>query len=154
MNLKNFIRWGLLSAVLSIGFLLLLYLTDKTWMVKAGRISSYIIFFMMMMKGVSPENSEGFAPIFKESWLIFVVGSTLFHLALYVFMNQVDPELQIIAQNLAQSWLENDTPIPLDDEKISVFREITFPMVASYIFPGTIWAGIISVIKKKDSFID
>jgi hypothetical protein len=153
-QMKNYIRWGLLSAVLSVGFLVLLYAIDKTWMVKFARISAYIIFFIFMFKGVSQVMPAGFSSIFRESWLIFVVGSSLFHLSLYTFMNYVDTGLQTLASQLAQSWLEGENQEGVAEVKVSTFREITFPIVASFIFPGTIWAGIVAVIKRKDSFID
>lgn len=152
--MKNYIRWGLLSAVLSVGFLVLLYATDKTWMIKFGKISAYIIFFIFMFRGVSQIMPAGFSSIFRESWMIFVVGSSLFHLILYGFMNYVDTGLQTLASQMAQSWLDNGNTEEVAEVKISTFREITFPIVVSFIFPGTIWAGIVAVIKRKDSFID
>lgn len=148
-------RYGFLAGILSIGFMVLLYLIDKTWMVKFSKLFSYGLLFISMYKGVSQIVKPNFSIAFRESWVIFVVGSTLFHLALFFMMNYVDDSLYAITQQIASSFLASeDVQEALPEIKVSKLREITFPLVLSFIFPGAVMAGIIAVIKNKDSIID
>lgn len=109
-----------------------------------------------MVRATSTLSHYTFSNVFKTSWLTFVVGSALFHLGMFVFMNYVDNGLYDLTREIAEQYLSQDGSAQeiVQEAPISKFRELTFPLVLSFIVPGTLFAIIVAVIKNKDTLID
>ncbi len=154
--MNSHFRYGLIFGILCLGVMILLYLIDNSWMIKYSKLLAYFILLIAMVKATSAPKMNTFSDVFKTSWLTFVVGSTLFHIGLFLVMNYVDTSLYDLTSQIAEEYIsKNDTAQEIVQEvPVSKFRELTFPLVLSFIIPGTVLAVIVSVIKNRNTLID
>ncbi len=154
--MNSHFRYGLIFGILCLGVMILLYLIDNSWMIKYSKLLAYFILLIAMVKATSAPKMNTFSDVFKTSWLTFVVASTLFHIGLFLVMNYVDTSLYDLTSQIAEEYIsKNDTAQEIVQEvPVSKFRELTFPLVLSFIIPGTVLAVIVSVIKNRNTLID
>jgi len=154
--MKSHLKYGILSGILCMGVMVLLFLIDKSWMIKYSKIIAYLILFITMVRATSNLSQTTFSNVFRTSWLTFVVGSSLFHFGMFILMNYIDTSLYELTREIAEQYLSNNdsTQEITQEAPISKFRELTFPLVLSLILPGTLFAVIVSVYKNRNTLID
>lgn len=111
MSRKISLSYGIIAGVVTIGYYLLLYFTNKegffnlyAWW--AGLIP--MLFFMVMgtLQLRKRQETLTFSTGLQTSFLIFVLSSLLFYIFYYAMLKYIDPELLVIQQETALETLE------------------------------------------------
>jgi hypothetical protein len=111
MSRKISLSYGIIAGVVTIGYYLLLYFTNKegffnlyAWW--AGLIPMLLFMVLGTLQLRKKLDTLSFSTALQTSFLIFVLSSLLFYIFYYVLLKYLDPEMLAIQQETALKTLE------------------------------------------------
>jgi Protein of unknown function (DUF4199) len=166
---NHFVKYGFVMGLASIIFSLILYFADPTLLVTWGSWVGIFIALYCMVKSVNDTKTEngGFLSLsdaFKAGWLVYVLGSFISSMFMFVLINYIDPTLietiralhveafQKVGQTLNMSPEQIETQISVIKETNPYgLAQLAISIPTAFLFPGAILAIIIATILKKNN---
>lgn len=163
------VRNGLMAGGILMALSLVLYVTDKGLLLSISTLLEFGVVIFFMTRAVSETKNEmkgwiSFGDAFKPAWLTFILATTIATVFTFIMMNYVDPGLkdqirimQVDAFEQAASWFkisDTDKQTYIDTlETTDAFgiNSLAFSLPFSFIFPGVLYAMVISLIMKKEA---
>jgi len=162
------VRYGLYAGGILVLLNLVIYFIDKTLLASVSSLIEFAVVIFFMTKAVSVLKADlggfvSFKDAFKPAWLTFILATTITVLYTFILMNYIDPglkdvikEMQIDAFEQASEWLKISEPdkevmlASIENSDSFGIKSIAFGLPFSFIFPGVLYALIISLIMKKE----
>jgi len=161
------VKNGILLGAASIIFSLVCYIINPKWMLNGVAFLGFIIIIYFMYRSAAEErkSNEGylsFGEALKVTFLTYIIGNLLISIFTYLMFNLIDPSLNDVMREVSIESAEffmslvggEDQVDQVYDQMESQNVQMTFSMVflnylVSLIFPGFVFALIISAIMKK-----
>ena len=169
---NNGVKYGLILGVATVAFSVICYLINPKMILTGIAYLAFLIpiFFMYRSSIAERKQNEGllsFGEALKVTFLTYVIGTFISYVYTYLMFNVFDPSLIDLAREVAiedtetiAKWMGieaelDDLPDELDNQDISMgFSMIFMQYLVGLIFPGFVFALIISAITKKEGTVD
>lgn len=166
---KPGVKNGLLTGVTILIFSHVCYMFNRSMIITGLAYVTYLIPIFFMFRAAKEEKklNEGllsFGEALKVTFLTFVIGFFFYALYTYIMFNVVDPSLMDLTKEISinqaemvgeyfgiEDQLEN-LPEEIDKQDLKMnFNMVLMNYLVALIFPGFIYALIVSSITKKES---
>lgn len=163
------VRFGLIAGGITVACMILLYFLSKSTLLQFGSMIEFVIVIYYMTRAVSATRTDGngyiaFNEAFKASWLTFILASSIAAIFIFLLMNYIDPSLKDMLKQLQLESVEQITSIfrmsedmkeqmitQIEDSDVNGIKSLAYQLPLSFLFPGVIYALVISLIMKKSA---
>lgn len=127
---KYSIRYGIITGIVTILYLLIFYFVDKPTMLGGGIAwSTNILFFVGMLFAARETRNELELLSFREAlsiaFVTYVVANLFYYDFLYILFNFVDPELLELQKQVGLEAIRDSGMGDMFEEQIKVIEETT-----------------------------